>query len=188
MCREKGRDTTGTTGNDSERQINNNLVYHYERIQPNDQPGYESVDVGQQRHNSQGDRMGSRCKGGNYNVAEAAKNISSEDIRQNARERNRQDAQPRGKQNAVYAVVDKSKKRSKRRLRVVLVLPLHRKCTQKSSTMNGAVSLGRIGSGMWWERAVDKNNKGYQGVPSLNFIQMRWKGCLNSLTFILTFT
>ena len=102
---------TSSTGNDSERQINNNLVYHYERIQPNDQPGYESVDVGQQRHNSQGDRMGSRCKGGNYNVAEAAKKISSEDIRQNARERNQQDAQPRGKQNAVYAVVDKSKKK-----------------------------------------------------------------------------
>ena len=102
---------TSSTGNDSERQINNNLVYHYERIQPNDQPGYESVDVGQQRHNRQGDRMGSRCKGGNYNVAEAAKIISSEDIRQNARERNQQDAQPRGKQNAVYAVVDKSKKK-----------------------------------------------------------------------------
>ena len=84
---------TSSTGNDSERQINNNFVYHYERIQPNDQPGYESVDVG------------------NYNVAEAAKNISSEDIRQNARERNQQDAQPRGKQNAVYAVVDKSKKK-----------------------------------------------------------------------------
>ena len=102
---------TSSTGNDSERQMNNNLVYHYERIQPNDEPGYESVDVGQQRHNSQGDRMGSRCKGDNYNVAEAAKKISSEDIRQNARERNQQDAQPRGKQNAVYAVVDKSKKK-----------------------------------------------------------------------------
>ena len=58
--------------------------------------------------------MGNRCKGGNYNVAEAAKNISSEDIRQNARERNQQDAQPRGKQNAVYAVVDKSKKKNVR--------------------------------------------------------------------------
>ena len=102
---------TSSTGNDSERQIHNNLVYHYERIQPNDQPGYESVDVGQQRHNSQGDRMGSRCKGGNSNVAEAAKKLSSEDITQNARERNRQDAQPKGNQNAVYAVVDKSKKK-----------------------------------------------------------------------------
>ena len=68
------------------------------------------------------------------------------------------------------------------------MLPLHRKFTQKSNTMNGAVSLGRIGSRMWWERAVDKNNKGYQGVPSLNFMQMRWKACLNSLTSILTFT
>ena len=55
--------------------------------------------------------MGSRCKGDNYNVAEAAKETSSEDIRQNARERNQQDVQPRGKQNAVYAVVDKSKKK-----------------------------------------------------------------------------
>ena len=68
--------------------------------------------------------------------------------------------------------------------------PLHRKLTQKSSTMNGAVSLGWIGSEIWWERVVDKSEKGNQGeisrVPSLNSIQMRWKGCLNSLTSILT--
>ena len=76
-CVEKREDIplagTSSIGNDSERQIYNNLVYHYERIQPNDQPGYESVDVGQQRHNSQVDGKGSRCKGGNYNVVEAAK-------------------------------------------------------------------------------------------------------------------
>ena len=53
----------------------------------------------------------------------------------------------------MYAVVDKSKKRSKGRLRVVLVLPLHRAFTQKSSTMNAAVSLDRIGWGIGWERS-----------------------------------
>ena len=102
---------TSSTGNDSERQINDNLVYHYERIQPNDKPGYESVDVAQQERISQVDGKGSRSKGDDYNVAEAAENISSEDIGQDARERDQQGAQPRDDQNVLFAVVEKSKKK-----------------------------------------------------------------------------
>ena len=75
-----------STGNDGERQINDNLVYHYERIQPNDEPGYESVDVAQQGRISQVDGKGSRSVGDYYNVAEAAENISSQDIGQDTQE------------------------------------------------------------------------------------------------------
>ena len=48
------------------------------------------------------------------------------------RDMGQQDDQPKDTPNVVYAVVNKSKK--KRRLRVVLVLPLHRTFAQ-SSTM-----------------------------------------------------
>ena len=77
---------TSSTGNNSERQINNNLVHHYERIQPNDEPGYESVDVAQQGRISQVDGKGSRSKGDYYNVAEVTENISSQDIGQDTQE------------------------------------------------------------------------------------------------------
>ena len=77
---------TSSTGNDSERQINDNLVYHYERIQPNDEPGYESVDVSQQGRISQVDGKGSRSVGDYYNVAEVTQNISSQDIGQDTQE------------------------------------------------------------------------------------------------------
>ena len=77
---------TSSTGNDSERQINNNLVCHYDRIQPNDEPGYESVDVAQQGRISQVDGKGSRSKGDYYNVAEVTENISSQDIGQDTQE------------------------------------------------------------------------------------------------------
>ena len=93
------------------QRINDALPSHYERIQNDEEPGYESVDVAQQGRISQVDREGSRSKEDNYNVAEAAENTSSEDIGQDARERDQQDAQPEGNQNAVYAVVDKSKKK-----------------------------------------------------------------------------
>ena len=94
-----------------DQQIDDALAYHYERVQNDEEPGYESVDVAQQERISQVDRKGSRSKGGDYNVVAAAENISSEDIGQDAMEREQQDAQSRGNQNAVYAVVDKSKKK-----------------------------------------------------------------------------
>ena len=91
------------------------LASHYESIQNDEEPGYKSVDVAQQERISQVDGKGSRSKGDNYNVAEAAENISSEDIGQDAMEREQQDAQSRGNQNAVYAVVDKSKKKKQKK-------------------------------------------------------------------------
>ena len=103
-----------STGNDRERQINDNMVHHYERIQPNDEPGYESVDVAQQGCISQVDGKVSRSKRDYYNVAEAAENISSEDIGQGVTERDQQDAQPRDDQNVLFAVVEKSKKKKQK--------------------------------------------------------------------------
>ena len=101
-----------STGNDSERQINNNLVHHYERIQPNDEPGYESVDVAQQGHISQMHGKVSGSKGDNYIAVEAAKNVpSKEEVKGGVREMGQQTEQPRGNPSAVYAVVDKSKKK-----------------------------------------------------------------------------
>ena len=89
-CVEKREEVSLTgmssTGNDSERQMNDNLVYHYERIQPTDEPGYESVDVAQQGRISQVDGKGSRSVGDYYNVAEVAENISSQDIGQDTQE------------------------------------------------------------------------------------------------------
>ena len=101
-----------STGNDSERQINNNLVYHYERIQKDEEPGYESVDVAQQGRISQVDREGNRSKGYNYIVVEAVESIhSKEEVGVGVREMGQQSERPRGNPNAVYAVVDKSKKK-----------------------------------------------------------------------------
>ena len=101
-----------STGNDSERQINDNLVYHYERIQPNDEPGYESVDVAQQRRISQMHGKVSGSKGENYIAVEAAKGIHSrEEVGGGVRKMGQQSERPRGNPSAVYAVVDKSKKK-----------------------------------------------------------------------------
>ena len=101
-----------STGNDSERQINDNLVYHYERIQPNDEPGYESVDVAQQRRISQMHGKVSGSKGENYIAVEAAKGIHSrEEVGGGVRKMGQQRERPRGNPSAVYAVVDKSKKK-----------------------------------------------------------------------------
>ena len=88
------------------------MVYHYERIQPNDEPGYESVDVAQQRRISQMHGKVSGSKGENYIAVEAAKNVhSKEEVGGGVRKMVQQSEQPRGNPSAVYAVVDKSKKK-----------------------------------------------------------------------------
>ena len=99
-----------SSGNDSEKQMNDNL--EYQRIQPNDEPGYETVDVAQQGRISQVDGKGSVSKGENYFVVEAAKSgHSKEEVGGGVRKIGQQSEQPRGNTSAVYAVVDKSKKR-----------------------------------------------------------------------------
>ena len=101
-----------STGNDSERQMNDNL--EYQRIQPNDQPGYESVDVAQQGHINQVDGKGSVSKGDNYFVVEAAKSgHSKEEVGGGVRKMGQQSDRPSGNPSAVYAVVDKSKKKKR---------------------------------------------------------------------------
>ena len=98
--------------NDSERQMNDNL--EYQRIQTNDQPVYESVDVAQQGSISQVDGKGScrRSKGENYFVVEAANSgHSKEEVGGGVRKMGQQSERPRGNTSAVYAVVDKSKKK-----------------------------------------------------------------------------
>ena len=65
-----------------------------------------------------------------------------------------QNDQPKGTPDAMYVVVDKSKKHKGEKTQGgASAIPLHRELTEKSSTMNGAVSLGRIGSGTQWERS-----------------------------------
>ena len=106
-----------STGNDSERQRNDNLEYH--RIQPNDEPGNESVDVAQQGRISQVDGRGSASKGDNYFVVEAAKNgHSNEEVGGGVRKMGQQSDRPRGNPSAVYAVVDKSKKKKQDKTQV----------------------------------------------------------------------
>ena len=101
-----------STGNDSEKQMNDNL--EYQRIQPNDEPGYESFDVAQQGCISQVDGKGSASKGDNYFVVEAAKSgHSKEEVGGGARKMGQQSDRPRGNPSAVYAVVDKSKKKKR---------------------------------------------------------------------------
>ena len=101
-----------SSGNDSEKQMNDNL--EYQRIQPNDEPGYESVDVAQQGRISQVDGKGSGSKGENYFSVEAAKSgHSKEEVGGGVRKMGQQSDQPRGNPSAVYAVVDKSKKKKR---------------------------------------------------------------------------
>ena len=105
-----------STGNDSERQMNDNL--EYQRIQPNDEPGYESIDVAQQGRINQVDGKGSVSKGDNYFVVEAAKSgHSKEEVGGGVRKMGQQSDQPRGNPSAVYAVVDKSKKKKRDKTR-----------------------------------------------------------------------
>ena len=99
-----------STGNDSERQTNNNL--EHQRIQPNDEPGYESVDVALQGRISQVDGKGRMSKGENYFLVEAAKSgHSNEEVGGGVRKMGQHSERPRGNPSAVYAVVDKSKKK-----------------------------------------------------------------------------
>ena len=118
-CEEKRKEIMGvslagksSTGNDSERQMNDNL--EYQRIQPNDEPDYESVDVAQQGRISQVDGKGSASKADNYFVVEAAKSgHSKEEVGGGVRKMGQQSDRPRGNPSAVYAVVDKSKKKKR---------------------------------------------------------------------------
>ena len=97
-----------STDNDSKRQMNDNL--DYQRIQPNDEPGFKTVDVAQQGCISQVDRKVSRSEGETYFVVEAAKSgPSKEEVGVDVREMGQQSERPRGNRNAVY--VDKSKKK-----------------------------------------------------------------------------
>ena len=101
-----------STDNDSERQRNDNL--EYQRIQPNDEPGYESVDVAQQGCISQVDGKGSASKGDNYVVVEAAKSgHSNGEVGGDVKKMGQQSDRPRGNPSAVYAMVDKSKKKKR---------------------------------------------------------------------------
>ena len=103
-----------STDNDSERQMNDNL--EYQRVQPNDEPGYESVDVALQGHISQVDGKGSRSKGENYVVVEASKSApSNEEVEGGVRKMGQQSDRPRGNPSAVYAVVGTSKKKKRDR-------------------------------------------------------------------------
>ena len=96
--------------NDSERQMNDNL--EYQRIQPNDEPGFETVDIAQQGCISPVDGKGSRSEGETYFVVEGAKSgPSKENVGVDVREMGQQSERPRDNPNAVYAVVDKSKKK-----------------------------------------------------------------------------
>ena len=152
-----------TSGNDTEQQIVE-AAFHYEQ---HADMHYESADITGQccgREKDNGiwcDRghydyalTGQRCgrekhngmwsDGGHYDYAEG--DVLKEVAGHRKKTSTFQEYQPKGTPNAVYAVVDMSKKRSTR-LRVVPVLPLHRELTQKSSTMNVVMLLGRIG----WE-------------------------------------
>ena len=101
-----------STGNDSERQMNDNS--EYQRIQPNDEPGYESVDGALQGRISQVDGKGSRSKGENYFVVEATKSgHSKEEVGGGVKKIDQQSERPTGNPSAVYAVVDKSKKKKR---------------------------------------------------------------------------
>ena len=142
-----------TAGSNREQRIDDEVALHYERVQREKELHYDSVDVPRHGCVSRVDGGGIRSKGDHYEVIDAAENFQIDGVGHGTKENAQQDDQPKGTPDAVYAVVDKSKKRSKGRLRVVLVLPLHRAYTQKSSTMNAAVSLDRIGWGIGWERS-----------------------------------
>ena len=142
-----------TAGSNREQRIDDEVALHYERVQREEELHYDSVDVPRQGCVSRVDGGGIRSEADHYYGIDAAENFQMDGVGHGTKENAQQDDQPKGKPDVVYAVVDKSKKSSKGRLRVVLVLPLHRAFTQKSSTMNAAVSLDKIGWGIGWERS-----------------------------------
>ena len=98
-CTEKREELPGnesTAGNNSKQHV---VDMHY-----------ESIDVlGQDCHGRvEGSEI--RSKGGDYDVIDAANVLSKPGVGHGMKEKGQQDDQPKGTPNAVYAVVDKSKK------------------------------------------------------------------------------
>ena len=83
----------------------------YERMeQYEEDPHYESTDVLGQGCRGRVEASGIRSEGGHYDVIDAANVLSNAGIGHGMKENAQQDDQPNGTPNAVYAVVDKSKK------------------------------------------------------------------------------
>ena len=143
-----------TAGSNSEQRIDDEVALHYERVQHEEELHYDSVDVPRQGCVSRVEGSGIRSGGDHYEVIDAAENFQMDGVGHGTKEKgqHRMTSQ-KAHQMQCTRWLTRARKRSKGRLRVVLVLPLHRVFTQKSSTIKAAVSLDRIGWGIGWERS-----------------------------------
>ena len=99
-----------TDGSNRKQRIDDEVALHYERVQHEKELHYDSVDALQQGCVRRVDGGGIRSGGDHYEVIDAADVLLKDRVGHGIKEKGQQDDQPKGAPNAVYAVVDKSKK------------------------------------------------------------------------------
>ena len=97
-------------GSNREQRIDDEVALHYERVQHEEELHYDSVDVPRQGCVSRVDGGGIRSEGDHYEAIDAA-DVLLKGAGHGIKEKGQQDDQPKGTPDAVYAVVDKSKKK-----------------------------------------------------------------------------
>ena len=100
-----------TAGSNSEQRIDDEVALHYERVQHEEELHYDSVDVPRQGVVSRVDGGGIRSGGDHYEAIDAADVLLKDGVGHGMKEKGQQNDQTKGTPNAVYAVVDKSKKK-----------------------------------------------------------------------------
>ena len=119
ICREKGehleepaaKGGKSTAGSNSEQRIDDEVALHYERVQHEEELHYDSVDVPRQGCVSRVDGGGIRSGGDHYYGIDAAENFQMDGVGHGTKKKDQQDDQPKGTPDAVYAAVDKGKKK-----------------------------------------------------------------------------
>ena len=156
-CEEKQEvspENMSTAGNDSEWRVAQ-AAFHYEQYA--EDVHYENIDIGGQGCRGREEGNGIRSEEGHYDVVVAADNVplngraghgSSKEVQVQQNEQSTRDTP-----DAVYAVVDMSKKKKQEKTQGGASATT----TQGADTEEqhyGAVALGRTGWGMWWKNMV----------------------------------
>ena len=106
-----------TAGSNREQRIDDEVALHYERVQHEEELHYDSVDVPRQGCVSRVDGGGIRSEADHYEVIDAADVLLKDGVGHGMKEKGQQDDQRKGTPiNAVYAVVDKSKKMKQKKI------------------------------------------------------------------------
>ena len=114
-CAEKREELPGneSAAGHSEQRTDEVTPPHERMEQHEEDLQYESTNVLGQGCRGRVEGSGIRSEGGHYDVIDSADVLSKPGIGHSVKEKGQQDDQPKGTPNAVYAVVDKSKKKKR---------------------------------------------------------------------------